>query len=745
MKKRTPAISVIMPSYNYAHYITEAIDSILSQTFTDFELIIIDDGSSDTTRQVLSRLKDPRIRIYFQKNHGVSFTMNRGIRLSRSKYICFLDCDDVYHPEKLARQVEMLNKGFDIVTTKVKTIDANGRFVPHSFTDEWFNNFDEKQIFGKDRKIHFLRGNYLCKSAIALRRSLFDKFGLYDTRLITAYDYDLWYKMLAKTRITRIDQPLLYYRYHGKNDSLVHSARMRAELALVYDKIINDFSHDIPNSDRCYSLYHEALSFFFQANNLYKTFSELQFKKPLYEDIFKVIEDNQWIERIQEDLCPPTCPEDSNTTGLKSIISRAKSYYKQQGLLFLIKKVLYKICPTFGRNLWKKIKKKLKTEIHWRDIRKSRNPNNKAVLFIVPWMTVGGGDKVNLDILKGLKKSHFNIHLMTTVMTDHLWKDRFSKYADRIIHLEEINDHLDRYRYILRYISEAQIQTVFVSNSGLGYDVLPLIRQKYPKINVIDLLHSQGGAKEQGGFPHYSAPFDKYIDRRITVTRYLKEFLTKTYQIDKNKITVIHNAVDTKKYKKLSPAGKTFRRTFDIPSRNFVCTYVGRLSYEKHPETVIDIADFIINKKKKRNFSFLIAGDGDLRTDLERKVCNLNLENHVFFTGNVSNPVKLYSESDTLILCSEMEGFPYVILEAMAVGLPVVSTRVGGIPEVVHDKTDGFLVPYDNNTAEKMTAVIIEIAENSRLRRSIEKNARKEIVNRFDIKQFERKYSRILS
>lgn len=104
-----PTVSVVIPTYNRAKYVTETIDSVLSQSYTDYEIIVVDDGSTDNTREALAPYMD-RIRYIHQQNSGVSAARNRGIKAARGKWIAFLDSDDIWLPEKLAVQIKDISK-----------------------------------------------------------------------------------------------------------------------------------------------------------------------------------------------------------------------------------------------------------------------------------------------------------------------------------------------------------------------------------------------------------------------------------------------------------------------------------------------------------------------------------------------------------------------------------------------------------------------------------------------------------
>lgn len=128
-------VSVILPTYNYAHYIEEAVESVLHQTLSDFELIVIDDGSTDDTPSVLSRIDDPRVQIVRTPNRGLCAARNEGLERARGEFIAFLDADDRFRPDKLERQVRMMEAEPDLasVFTNFVRFDDNGIFPKDQF------------------------------------------------------------------------------------------------------------------------------------------------------------------------------------------------------------------------------------------------------------------------------------------------------------------------------------------------------------------------------------------------------------------------------------------------------------------------------------------------------------------------------------------------------------------------------------------------------------------------------------
>jgi len=213
-KQKKPLISVIIPTYNRGWIIKEAIDSVLSQDYRDFELIIVDDGSTDNTLEILNAYQDD-ITVLRQNNHGVSAARNWGITAASGRFIAFLDSDDLWLPQKLFRQVEFFNKNPDaqICQTEETWIRKGVRVNPKK---------RHKKLWG----MIFEQSLALClvsPSAVMIRRSLFDEVGVFDEKLPVCEDYDLWLRISCRFPVYLVDTPLIIKR-GGHDDQLSASS-----------------------------------------------------------------------------------------------------------------------------------------------------------------------------------------------------------------------------------------------------------------------------------------------------------------------------------------------------------------------------------------------------------------------------------------------------------------------------------------------------------------------------------------
>jgi len=222
------SVSVIIPTFNRGWILKEAIDSVLAQSFDDYELIVVDDGSSDNTQNLLAAYTK-KITCIKQKNHGVSAARNAGIRSACGSLIAFLDSDDCWLPDKLAAQTAFFNTHPEAKICQTEEI--------------WVRNgarVNPKKKHAKPSGNIFERSLSLClvsPSAVMLRRELFDDVGLFDETLPACEDYDMWLRISCRYPVHLIDTPLII-KNGGHPDQLSRQAgldkyRIRSLLGLI--------------------------------------------------------------------------------------------------------------------------------------------------------------------------------------------------------------------------------------------------------------------------------------------------------------------------------------------------------------------------------------------------------------------------------------------------------------------------------------------------------------------------------
>ena len=209
-----PAISVVMSVFNGEAFLNEAVESILAQTFTDFEFITIDDGSTDCTPAVLSQYakRDERVRVFSQKNIGRAESLNRGIGLARASLIARMDADDIAFPQRLEQQFEFMKEHPEVglLGGAIELVTSTGRRF----------GVDIQPAMDSDLRTGMARCNPFRHSTVIMRKETVLACGGYRKPLLDADDYDLWLRMAERTQIANLPQIVLSYRVHANQVSV---------------------------------------------------------------------------------------------------------------------------------------------------------------------------------------------------------------------------------------------------------------------------------------------------------------------------------------------------------------------------------------------------------------------------------------------------------------------------------------------------------------------------------------------
>lgn len=247
MIKRAP-ITVFMAVYNGSRYLKQAIDSILSQTFSDFELLIINDGSTDDSADIIHSYLDPRIRfLQNDRNKGLVFTRNRGVLEAKGEFFAILDCDDIAFPNRLEIQYKFFCQNPDVALCSGRALylDVNDRPI------------GESPRFTGDKNLLLLFGNILVNSAVMIRTKLIKSVGSYNANA-PAEDYDLAVRIAEIHAIATINDIIVKYRIHDNNTSKSSEER----LIQVEKNILRDIHSKLGfgSDERRVQLHHSFLS-----------------------------------------------------------------------------------------------------------------------------------------------------------------------------------------------------------------------------------------------------------------------------------------------------------------------------------------------------------------------------------------------------------------------------------------------------------------------------------------------------
>jgi len=228
MTDNSPLVSVVLPTYNYARFLPESVGSVLSQTYAHYEVIVVDDGSTDNTKDVLNPCMQKIRYIKLEQNKGLPIARNTGIRSARGEYIAFIDADDIWLPEKLQTDIEYFDKqqNAGMVYSKQVNIDEHGGVIDADVKKRLPSGNIFIQLFSEQ--------NFVISSSVVVRKNVFETTGLFDEQLVNCQDWDMWLRIAFYFNVTGINKTLVKYRHNP------HSLSKNRNNVLKYQKIIID-------------------------------------------------------------------------------------------------------------------------------------------------------------------------------------------------------------------------------------------------------------------------------------------------------------------------------------------------------------------------------------------------------------------------------------------------------------------------------------------------------------------------
>lgn len=241
-------VSIILPTYNREKYISKAINSIIEQEYTNWELLVIDDGSTDNTERIIKSFKDERIKYFYQENSGKpSVARNKGIENSAGEFIAFIDSDDLWTTDKLENQMSwLLNEDLDIdmifSNAQIMTINNNRRGL-------WSNLINE---YGYITRLELLGKNHIPLPSVVIKKNCLNLVGKFNEsdHLVIGEDYDLWLRISDKHKIYFINKPLIIVYKHSANTSTSSPTKNQLYLASEITKRLSEEINKGISSDK---------------------------------------------------------------------------------------------------------------------------------------------------------------------------------------------------------------------------------------------------------------------------------------------------------------------------------------------------------------------------------------------------------------------------------------------------------------------------------------------------------------
>lgn len=653
-----PKISVIIPTYNCAKYLAKAIDSVINQTYQNFEIIVIDDGSTDNTKVIIeeyARKYPDRIRFFIQNNRGPAGARNTGIRASHGEYIAFLDSDDTWLPKKLAESIRFLqDNNFDWICTSMTRIkDGEAESIKRIPHDSWVFSAQDREIHQLRHGLFFFSDLYLKTPTVFAKRECFEKAGIFDESFLIGEDWDLWLRFEeAGLKGGYLDKPLTVYKSHNKSitkNARIDGLRDHVRVAQKHAKLLG-------------------------INN------------PL---IRRSYADFLWITAI----CYYT---------KRKFINAAKyailSFLYSPGISKLFKIMYY----TLRKN--------------------KRKVVSKTLLFTTQYPPhVGGVPNFYYHLSRLFPKGEITIFTAMKDVAEYFDKIvDFPVYRTRFLNdyrveyrIPSLLKNIPVFFRLIWIIFKEKIDKIIIGQSDIPLLFMCYTERFFLKMDYIVFLHGDG---DSSSVRLKSDNLKKYLYNKakcfIVNSAFTKKRLQEKYNIDDKKIYVIYPGVDTKMFCSMDRI--MAKNELKLTDKRVLLT-VGRLDKRKGHDMVLKALPEIM--KEIPDIIYLIVGTGRYKPELDRLVKEIGIEGNVRFVGNVPNEglAKFYNACDLFIMPNrelddgDTEGFGMVFIEANACGRPVIGGRCGGAVEAIKENETGLLVdPYDIDDIAKKVVYLLK-------------------------------------
>lgn len=357
------------------------------------------------------------------------------------------------------------------------------------------------------------------------------------------------------------------------------------------------------------------------------------------------------------------------------------------------------------------------------------------LLMILPWLTMGGADKFNLDVLRQLVGRGWQVTIATTLKGDSPWFPEFARYTSDIFILQNFLRLVDYPRFLRYLIQSRRIDVVLISHSELGYLLLPYLRSYHHDVVFVDYNHIEEEYYKNGNYPRAAVDYQDMLDLNIVSSEHLRSWMIKRGAAEE-RIRVCYTNVDPEEWCPDPEERSRVRSELGLDGAIPAILYAARICAQKQPRVFAETMLRLV--QEGRSFVALVAGDGPdfewLRSFVERR----DLGGYVRLLGAVTNErvKQLMSASDIFFLPSQWEGISLAIYEAMAVGAAIVGADVGGQRELVTPEC-GVLIPRsdEETEAQEYARILTKLLANPEWRQQLGQAARMRVSTHFRLDQ----------
>lgn len=345
------------------------------------------------------------------------------------------------------------------------------------------------------------------------------------------------------------------------------------------------------------------------------------------------------------------------------------------------------------------------------------NPAGRRIMFIVPWMVTGGADRVNLELIEGLTGKGHDITVCATLLADHNWEHQFTRFTPDVFVLPNFLHQADYPRFLAYLIQSRQIDTVLITGSTIGYQLLPYLRAVSPGVAFVDMCHVEELHWLNGGHPRFGVGYQDALDLNIVTTGHLAAWM-QGRGADRERIRVMYTGLQSQQTQEPDMLRSRLRAELNISAELPVIVFAGRICAQKRPALLAEI--FRAARDHGLAFRALVIGDGELRAKLEALLTEYGLNTCVQMLGTVSHQrwLDVLAAADIFLMPSQYEGISIALLESMAAGVVPVVAKVGGQDEIVGQDA-GFLISHAENELQDYVGALEKLLSNPGLLRSM--------------------------
>jgi len=773
-------VSIVIPCYNPGEWLLDAVASARAQTYPRIEIVLVDDGTGQADgRQHIRSAAVQADLVLEQANFGLPAARNAGMRAARGQFVLPLDADDLLDSRYVAECIAVMSS-------------PEPAFV---YTDCCV--FGERHYVDTlpDYNLHrLLDRNFLTYAALILK-SDWELVGGYDESMRLGYeDWEFWLRLGAANRFgRRVPQPL--FRYRKRKGSLYDVALAHHAEIVSYIETKHPELYDDHHRAGIKALWAPAVCFAGPPPAEPQTIEDVRFTGEAVTPPSGSDEPPAW-------LAPGSGEVDRRSCELAALAVWAghQSLRLPDGSMAMSRQYAAKhkhrpkgssppdvtsqptpggsrYWSTLHRHLanaellsWKawarhplrstlrlvplRFKERLNLALgrtifdlsfYLRFQPKSLliedtlspplsycpriSPGRARVALITPHLGSGGAESVLLELAGVLPADRFEVLLLATQSTDNRWSERWQKAVAHVYDLALIVPPQKTVAAVHSIVTNWRCSAVLVQNSLAGYAAFPHIKRDLPHTKLMDVVHS---VDESWDLISVTAGLARRIDVRVAVSDAVRSRLLACGTPESN-VSMVRSGVDLEQFRPALGSG--------TQQRNRVL-FAGRLDPVKRPSLLVDIAQELLSLRNKRDFVFVVAGDGPQTPSLRTAVRRHGLEGVFEFLGHVEDMPPVIAAADILLLPSRSEGVPLIVLEALACGTPVVASNVGAIAEVV-DSSCGVLIEPAGGEASTFAAAVDRLLNYPDLCRKMGEAGRMRVAAEYDLRRARQAYARL--